>query len=366
MQLITDPFSVPSSRPLYTQSEDHLLPRQHLETVTCTSCRGCQNLSDGAFCLRCSTQFASYFCQDCGIANSDVPMEGYFHCSACGICRVGSRGEFFHCHGCGCCLRRLYAGVSFVMCVVPNRLHKLSSAARSYQACVHNQQAQLPESDLCPAVLLLLLPVGTCLHCHVPNCAVLQNHVCRPAALDAPCPICLEGPMFGSQQAADMLPCGHMAHKACIDSSSAPLGSICRACNATAARASLMASAQVADGRAGPSSSSSNSASRTWSGPEAAPAAANTVGNMGRCCGGDDGGYTRTSSRNSSSAYVSDLLEVLGDGVEPAEATDVAQLVEELMDVELLPLRKVMVSTGWWCGVAGSYEYPLTRPVEFD
>lgn len=59
----------------------------------------------------CGIRFADYFCMDCGMANSDLPSDGYFHCDACGICRVGSRQEFFHCHGCGCCLRRQYAGV---------------------------------------------------------------------------------------------------------------------------------------------------------------------------------------------------------------------------------------------------------------
>jgi RING finger/CHY zinc finger protein 1 len=97
---------------MFLQAEDHRLPRQLLDLVHCNYCHSKQRLSKGDTCLTCETQFATYFCSDCGIANSDVPVEGYFHCDACGICRVGSRQAFFHCTGCGCCLRRHYQGVS--------------------------------------------------------------------------------------------------------------------------------------------------------------------------------------------------------------------------------------------------------------
>ena len=36
-----------------------------------------------------------------------VPLQKQqFHCTACGICRVGGADNFFHCATCGCCYAR--------------------------------------------------------------------------------------------------------------------------------------------------------------------------------------------------------------------------------------------------------------------
>ncbi|WIA44124.1 hypothetical protein OEZ86_010466 [Tetradesmus obliquus] len=145
----------------------HRLPRQQLQTVSCNHCRTKQPLYCGDTCLTCGTLFAAYFCTECGIANDDVPCEGYFHCGSCGICRVGRRDEFRHCDGCGCCLRR----------------------------------------------------------------KVMREHACRHNCLEAACPICLSGPLSDSQSPAHKLPCGHMAHYSCIQATDKPLASICTACN---------------------------------------------------------------------------------------------------------------------------------------
>lgn len=41
-------------------------------------------------------------CLECSFFDDDLDKK-QFHCSACGICRVGGRNKFFHCDTCGCC-----------------------------------------------------------------------------------------------------------------------------------------------------------------------------------------------------------------------------------------------------------------------
>lgn len=41
-------------------------------------------------------------CLECAFFDDEMEKK-QFHCSSCGICRVGGRDKFFHCNTCGCC-----------------------------------------------------------------------------------------------------------------------------------------------------------------------------------------------------------------------------------------------------------------------
>lgn len=138
--------------------------------------------------------------------------------------------------------------------------------------------------------------------------------------------------MFDSKQAAHNLPCGHMAHMACIQallregssssSSSADnaLDGICRACS-SGTRSSNLGHSSTAEppyDQAGASSSS-----------------------------GAGGARGAGSSPGCSSAYVTDLLELLSGTIEPSEAPGVREMLQELArqpEGNLLPQRIVTVS----------------------
>lgn len=83
----------------------HKLPRNRLRLVTCDACGSTQPITAASSCLHCDTHFAAYYCRKCGIANNDIPRQGYFHCDECGICRVGHEDKYFHCSICNCCLK---------------------------------------------------------------------------------------------------------------------------------------------------------------------------------------------------------------------------------------------------------------------
>lgn len=44
-------------------------------------------------------------CLECAFFDDETEKK-QFHCSSCGICRVGGREKFFHCNTCGCCYSR--------------------------------------------------------------------------------------------------------------------------------------------------------------------------------------------------------------------------------------------------------------------
>lgn len=47
----------------------------------------------------------AYMCLECAFFDDETEKK-QFHCSSCGICRVGGREKFFHCNTCGCCYSR--------------------------------------------------------------------------------------------------------------------------------------------------------------------------------------------------------------------------------------------------------------------
>lgn len=53
-------------------------------------------------CVNCGVCMGKYFCNICKLYDDDTSKQQY-HCSGCGICRIGGRDNFFHCCTCGCC-----------------------------------------------------------------------------------------------------------------------------------------------------------------------------------------------------------------------------------------------------------------------
>jgi len=86
----------------HDESEDsHTLNRQEVEQVECLVCSS--RVAVSADCPQCETTFGSaYFCGICRLY--DDKDKGQFHCSGCGICRVGGRENYHHCDTCGLCL----------------------------------------------------------------------------------------------------------------------------------------------------------------------------------------------------------------------------------------------------------------------
>lgn len=76
--------------------EDHTLPRQQTKHMLCMLCGCAQKASDT--CIKCSQSAAYYYCGICKLWNDDASKPMY-HCSDCGLCRVGQGlgKDFFHC-----------------------------------------------------------------------------------------------------------------------------------------------------------------------------------------------------------------------------------------------------------------------------
>lgn len=68
--------------------------------VVCAVCDERQPVAER--CAACGVQFGAYSCNKCNFFDDDTSKE-QFHCTDCGICRVGGRENFFHCGTCGCC-----------------------------------------------------------------------------------------------------------------------------------------------------------------------------------------------------------------------------------------------------------------------
>lgn len=53
-------------------------------------------------CINCDVEFGKYFCSVCRLYDGSETEK--YHCSGCGICRLGKRENYFHCDKCGYCL----------------------------------------------------------------------------------------------------------------------------------------------------------------------------------------------------------------------------------------------------------------------
>ncbi|CAK7271724.1 hypothetical protein SEPCBS119000_004751 [Sporothrix epigloea] len=133
----------------HNEAEDHTLPRSSTRNMLCMLC-GCAQRA-GAVCVKCGESAARYYCGICKLWNDD-PDKSIYHCSDCGICRVGEGlgKDFFHCKKCGSCI-------------------------------AINQE---------------------------------ESHRCREGVMDCDCPICSEY-IFTTHKKVVTMKCGHMIHDDC-------------------------------------------------------------------------------------------------------------------------------------------------------
>lgn len=76
--------------------EDHMLNRKETKNMLCMLCGHAQPASE--VCTVCGERGAWYYCDVCKLWDDD-PHKSIYHCSDCGICRVGQGlgKDFFHC-----------------------------------------------------------------------------------------------------------------------------------------------------------------------------------------------------------------------------------------------------------------------------
>src|SRR3989338_832314 len=82
--------------------ENHEINRKEVIEIVCRHCHTRQKL--GKFCQGCQIEFAKYYCEECRIYDSLDRQQ--FHCSDCGLCRVGGVENFQHCQTCHMCVRK--------------------------------------------------------------------------------------------------------------------------------------------------------------------------------------------------------------------------------------------------------------------
>jgi len=93
----------------HNEEREHLcglLDRPSIRKVRCVECSHVQNPAEE--CSNCHVKFAEYVCLKCNLFRQAATESGLYHCSDCGICRVGKGlgdgGSHWHCHSCCACL----------------------------------------------------------------------------------------------------------------------------------------------------------------------------------------------------------------------------------------------------------------------
>ncbi|KAF3905785.1 hypothetical protein AA313_de0204563 [Arthrobotrys entomopaga] len=87
----------------HDDKEGHSLIRKDTKNMLCMFCGTAQPAAQT--CRQCVRYAALYYCDKCKLWDDD-PTRTIYHCSDCGICRIG-RGlgkDFFHCKKCGVCM----------------------------------------------------------------------------------------------------------------------------------------------------------------------------------------------------------------------------------------------------------------------
>ncbi|KAI1438622.1 hypothetical protein GGR50DRAFT_371125 [Xylaria sp. CBS 124048] len=140
-----------SCRFCHDKVEDHNLIRKETRYMLCMLCGTAQKASQT--CVSCEVQAASYYCDICKLWNDD-PDKPCYHCSDCGICRIGHGigKDFYHCKKCCACI---------------------SIASQS-------------------------------------------DHRCIERVIDCDCPICGDY-MFTSPKSVCFMKCGHSIHRDCLE-----------------------------------------------------------------------------------------------------------------------------------------------------
>jgi len=84
----------------HDEEQDHTLRRDDVTQVECSRCNHRQEVRET--CRKCGLKFGEYFCYECKLYDDEDKQQ--FHCTGCGICRVGGRENYFHCDRCDMCL----------------------------------------------------------------------------------------------------------------------------------------------------------------------------------------------------------------------------------------------------------------------
>ncbi|KAL3760706.1 hypothetical protein ACHAWU_000026 [Discostella pseudostelligera] len=77
------------------------MDRYAISQIVCKACHTLQSSKTNT-CHHCQISFAEYHCATCNIWMSNT--QSPFHCSKCGMCRVGGKENYKHCDLCGMCL----------------------------------------------------------------------------------------------------------------------------------------------------------------------------------------------------------------------------------------------------------------------
>ncbi|KAI1366124.1 hypothetical protein F5Y08DRAFT_156325 [Xylaria arbuscula] len=135
----------------HDNAENHSLIRKETRNMLCMLCGTAQKASQT--CVSCEAQASRYYCDICKLWNDD-PEKPCYHCTDCGICRIGHGigKDFYHCKKCCACI------------------------AISTQ----------------------------------------MDHKCIERAIDCDCPICGDY-MFTSPKPVCFMRCGHSIHRDCLD-----------------------------------------------------------------------------------------------------------------------------------------------------
>ena len=80
----------------------HRLDPKTITTMECYSCKTAQPTQGN--CTSCQMSMGTYYCAICHLFDNASLEKGIFHCTDCGICRIGGRDNFYHCLPCGACL----------------------------------------------------------------------------------------------------------------------------------------------------------------------------------------------------------------------------------------------------------------------
>mmetsp|Transcript_98789 Transcript_98789/g.205933 ORF Transcript_98789/g.205933 Transcript_98789/m.205933 type:complete len:342 (+) Transcript_98789:68-1093(+) len=82
-------------------ASSHEVDRRAIREVQCLRCSAL--VPPGKTCRSCNQTLADYFCGTCNLWDDEGDEKKIFHCSGCGICRLGGRDRYFHCDTCGSC-----------------------------------------------------------------------------------------------------------------------------------------------------------------------------------------------------------------------------------------------------------------------
>jgi len=87
----------------HDEESDHSLQNKKIQNILCVNCNSIQ--TPGKSCIKCSTTFSRYYCEECKHWDND-PNKNIYHCKDCGICRIGKGlgQDYFHCQKCGICI----------------------------------------------------------------------------------------------------------------------------------------------------------------------------------------------------------------------------------------------------------------------